>query len=90
MGYNELQRVKLGLEPSNYKNFSEIGLGVKEIKLQGDNKEQYRIIYIAKFEEAIYIIHVITRKTTEQTSDRDKKMAKKRYNEIIEYRKRKK
>ncbi len=65
-----------------------IGAGVKEIKLQDEDKSQYRIIYIAKFEEAIYVFHVITKKKTQRTSQFDIDLAKKRLSEIIEHRKR--
>lgn len=64
-----------------------IGMGVNEIKLQDENKSQYRLIYVAKFEEAIYVIHVITKKTSQKTSTRDIDLAKKRLAEIIEFRK---
>lgn len=65
----------------------DIGTGVREIKLQDKDKSQYRLIYIANFEEAIYVFHVITKKTTEQTTTHDKNTAKKRLGEIIEHRK---
>ena len=64
-----------------------IGTGVREIKLQDDDKSQYRLIYIANFEEGVYVFHVITKKTTEQTSPQDIQIAKKRLKEIIGNRK---
>ena len=67
-----------------------IGSGVREIKLQDDNKSQYRLIYVAKFEEAIYAFHVITKKATEQTSQADLDIARKRYKAIVEQRKKSK
>lgn len=67
-----------------------IGSGICEIKLQDDDKSQYRIIYIAKFEEAVYVLHVITKKTTEQTSNHDKALVKKRLAEVVEHRKKSK
>jgi len=82
----QLYRVQQGLEPNNYRPMPTIGAGVKEIKLQDDDKSQYRLIYIAKFEEAIYVFHVITRKTTEGTSPPDIALAKKRLSEIIQHR----
>jgi phage-related protein len=86
----QLGRVQQGLEPDHYRNMPTIGAGVKEIKLQDENKTQYRLIYIAKFEEAIYVFHVITKKTTEQTSSQDILTASKRLKEIIEHRKKSK
>lgn len=84
----QLGRVQQGLEPNNYRPMPSIGAGVKEVKLQDEDKSQYRIIYIAKFEEAIYVFHVITKKKTQRTSQFDIDLAKKRLSEIIEHRKR--
>ena len=49
----QLGRVQQGLEPNNYRPMPTIGAGVKEIKLQDEDKSPYRLIYVAKFEEAI-------------------------------------
>ncbi len=86
----QLGRVQQGLDPNNYRPMPSIGAGVKEIKLQDDDKSQYRLIYVAKFEEAIYVFHVITKKTSETTSTRDITLAKKRLSEITEHRKKSK
>ena len=64
-----------------------IGAGVREIKLQNEDKSQFRLIYVAKFQEGIYAFHVITKKTTEKTSKADIEIAKKRYKEIVQQRK---
>lgn len=85
-GY-QLFVVQQGKDPNNYRPMPSIGAGVKEIELQDDDKSQYRLIYVAKFEEAVYVFHVITKKTSESTSKRDIKLAKKRLSEITEHRK---
>lgn len=85
-GY-QLYLLQLGKTPLRYRPMPSIGMGVNEIKLQDENKSQYRLIYVAKFEEAIYVIHVITKKTSQKTSTRDFDLAKKRLAEIIEFRK---
>lgn len=85
-GY-QLFLVQQGKVPNNYRSMPSIGVGVKEIKLQDDDKSQYRLIYIAKFEEAIYVINVITKKTSETTSTHDITLAKKRLSEVAEHRK---
>ena len=82
----QLGRVQQGLEPNNYRPMPNIGAGVKEIKLQDEGKNQYRLIYIAKFEEAIYVFHVITKKTTESTSKHDIDLARKRLSEVNQHR----
>lgn len=83
----QLGRVQQGLDPDHFREMPTIGAGVREIKLQDEDKSQYRLIYVAKFQEGIYAFHVITKKTTEKTVKADIEIAKKRYLEIIEQRK---
>ena len=83
----ELGRVQQGLDPDHYRPMPSIGTGVREIKVQDEDKSQYRLIYTAKFREGIYAFHIITKKTTEQTSPADIQIAKKRLREIINHRK---
>ena len=52
VGY-QLDRVQQGYDPKDWKPMSTIGQGVREIRI--NEQGQYRIIYIAKFEEAIYV-----------------------------------
>jgi len=82
----QLGRIQQGLEPNNYRPMPGIGAGVKEIKLQDDSKNQYRLIYVAKFEEAIYVFHIITKKTSEATTKHDLNLARKRLSEINQHR----
>jgi len=63
-----------------------VGLGVNEIRI-ATKGEQYRLIYVAKFAEAVYVLHVITKKKTQQTSLLDLQLAKKRFKAILEGRK---
>jgi phage-related protein len=79
----ELGKVQQGLAPSHFREMPMIASGVREIKVQDANKSQYRLIYVAKFEEAIYVFHVITKKTTERTGKSDMEIARKRYSEIL-------
>ena len=45
-----------------------IDAGVSEIRIQHGG--QYRVIYIAKFESAVYVLHAFNKKT-QKTSKRD-------------------
>jgi phage-related protein len=38
-----------------------IGSGVKEIRIHEEN--EYRVIYVAKFESAIHVLHAFVKKT---------------------------
>ena len=82
-GY-ELEKVQAGLDPSDWKPLNSIGSGVKEIRIC-DIDGIYRVIYVAKFEEHIYILHCFQKKT-QTTSKNDKQIAQARYKEIIRLR----
>lgn len=82
---SELLLLQEGKDPSDWKPMVTIGVGVSEIRVRDDG-QQYRLIYVAKFEEAIYVIHVF-RKKTQKTSKRDLELAKKRYIELVNSRK---
>lgn len=75
----ELARVQRDDNPSDWKPMQAIGIGVKEIKIKvsGD----WRVIYVAKFAEAIYVLHIFQKKT-QKTRQNDIDMARKRYREI--------
>jgi len=73
----QLGQVQYGLEPSDWKPFNDIGAGTKEIRIR-DKDGIYRILYVAKFEEGIYVLHCFQKKT-ESTSKIDKEIAKARY-----------
>lgn len=79
-GY-QLHRIQNGLDPENWKPFKEIGLGVKEIRISDDG-DAFRVIYIAKFSEKIYVLHSFQKKS-QKTSLKDTKIAKTRYSAII-------
>jgi phage-related protein len=76
----QLGKVQAGLDPDNWKPFDEIGSGTKEIRIR-ETTGIYRILYVAKFEEAIYVLHCFQKKT-EATTKRDKEIAETRYRAI--------
>jgi len=84
---HELERVQWNREPVHFREMPSIGLGVREIKVIEDTtKSQYRAIYIAKFPEAVYVLHIITSKTSRKTSPADINLAKKRLKALIKWR----
>lgn len=82
IGYN-LDRVQRGLDPCDWKPMVGVGGGVKEIRIHEEN--EYRVLYVAKFEEAIYVLHSFVKKT-EQTTKKDIDIAKKYYAEVLNMR----
>jgi phage-related protein len=79
----ELFRLQVGEEPLDWKPMRAIGPGACEIRVQAGN--QYRLIYVAKFAEAIYVLHAFTKKS-QATRLQDIRTAKDRYRSMIESR----
>ena len=77
-GY-QLGFIQLGLEPSDWKPMSSIGQGVREIRIHVDG--EVRVLYIARYEEAIYVLHAFQKKS-QKTSKRDIDIAKTRFREL--------
>ena len=71
-------------EGLDIKPFEKIGLGVEEVRVRLKDGT-YRVFYIAKFPEAVYVLHIFQKKT-QQTPEKEKKLAKKRYSEMLEKR----
>jgi phage-related protein len=61
-----------------------IGAGVREIRVR-DEAGAFRVIYIAKFLEAVYVLHAFN-KTSQQTAAKDIELSRKRLKELLEER----
>ncbi len=61
-----------------------IGPGAMEIRIHENG--EFRVIYVAKFGEAVYVLHAFQKKTR-KTPNRDIALARKRYKEMREARK---
>ena len=83
-GY-QLFKVQQGKEPDDWKPMSIVGAGVQEIRMR-DKSGSYRIIYLAKFEEAVYVLHVFE-KWSQKTDRGDLQLAKSRYTGLLTWRK---
>ncbi|MEP6679231.1 MAG: type II toxin-antitoxin system RelE/ParE family toxin [Betaproteobacteria bacterium] len=78
-GY-QLDKVQRGLQPDDFKPMPTIGNGVEEIRLR-DDSGIYRVIYTARFADAIFVLHAFQKKT-QRTSRNDIAIAKARFREI--------
>lgn len=58
---HQLMRVQNGQMPDDYDTLPEVGAGVVEIRLWGDGLT-YRVLYVAKFAEAIHVLHCFEKK----------------------------
>ncbi len=80
----ELRAIQKGEKPTHFKSISIIGKGTQEIRIwTGDT---YRVFYVARFPEAVYILHAFGKKT-QKTSKKDIELGKKRYQQMIKIRK---
>jgi len=71
-------QVQAGGDPDDWRPMN-IGLGVKEVRIQRGG--QFRVVYVAKFKDAIHVLHAFQKKT-QKTTKRDLEIARNRYNEI--------
>lgn len=80
----QLRKIQRGDEPDDWKPFDEIGAGTKEIRIKLPDGA-FRVMYVAKFQEAVYVLHCFKKKT-QKTSQHDKDIAKLRYRAVIQER----
>jgi len=67
----------------DWKPMTAIGPGVREIRIHTDR--EHRLIYVAKFAEAVYVLHAFTKKSR-STAQRDIDIASIRYRQVVESR----
>ena len=79
-GY-QIDRVQRGYDPDDWKPMPTIGKGVREIRLR-EAAGSFRVIYLAKLEDAVYVLHCF-RKKTQKTATGDIELARNRYNELM-------
>ncbi|GHU04708.1 hypothetical protein FACS1894205_3410 [Alphaproteobacteria bacterium] len=78
-GY-QLDLVQNGLSPSDFKPMPAIGVGSFEIRIR-DEAGAFRVIYVAKFADAVHVLHCFQKKT-QRTTRSDLDVAAKRYREV--------
>jgi phage-related protein len=81
----QLSKVQAGLDPDNWKPFELVGAGTREIRIH-EAEGVFRVMYVAKFVEAIYVLHCF-QKQTQATSKQDRETAEARYRALANVRK---
>ncbi len=61
----------------------DVGSGVMEVRIHGDN--EYRVFYVARYEEAVSVLHCFVKKT-QATRKADLELGRKRHAALIEAR----
>lgn len=82
-GY-ELQLVQEGDVASDFRPMPDVGRGVMEIRVHDES--EYRVFYVARFEETVYVLHVFAKKT-QATRKHDLDIGRQRYRAMIDRRK---
>lgn len=78
---HQLDRVQQGFDPVDWKPMNTVGAGVREIRIK-DERGTFRVLYVAKFTETIYVLHCFQKKT-QKTSQADLDKATQRFNEVV-------
>ncbi|HEX4322394.1 MAG TPA: type II toxin-antitoxin system RelE/ParE family toxin [Acidobacteriaceae bacterium] len=78
-GY-QLELVQSGLDPADWKPMTSVGPGVREIRVR-DEQGIFRVMYVAKFQRAVYVLHCFQKKT-QKTDTADIELAQRRYKEL--------
>ena len=71
--------LQVGREPADWKPMAEVGAGACEIRVRGE-AGAFRVIYVAKFADAIYVLHAFQKKA-QKTAQLDLDLAERRYRE---------
>jgi phage-related protein len=80
----ELRRVQWALPPTDWKPMGDVGQGAYEIRVRSSDggTVQHRVIYVAKFEEAVYVLHAFEKKT-QRTPAHHLEVAAARYKQML-------
>ena len=77
----DLYAFQRGLDPSDWKPMPALGAGVREIRIHVLG--EWRVIYMAKFADAIYVLHAFHKKS-QKTRREDIDLVRQRYRRIEE------
>jgi phage-related protein len=76
---HQLWLVQQGRDPDDWRPMQTIGTGAREIRIH--KPHEHRVIYVARFEECVYVLHAFEKKTR-QTAQHDIEIARVAYAEV--------
>src|SRR6266700_4369166 len=79
-GY-QLDQIQRGREPDDWKAMNTGGRGVREIRIR-DAAGAFRVLYVAKFGDAVYVLHCFLKKT-QKMSKADLNLSAQRYRNLL-------
>jgi phage-related protein len=74
---HQLDQLQNRRDPDDWKPMPSIGIGVREVRIR-DEAGAFRIIYVVKFKDAIYVLHCFQKKS-QKTSSADIDIATSRF-----------
>jgi phage-related protein len=77
----QLDKVQHGKQPDDFKPMPSIGKGVEELRVR-DETGAYRVVYLARLVDAVYVLHCFQKKT-QQTAKHDIEVAKQRLKDVL-------
>jgi phage-related protein len=81
----QLDKVQRGQQPADFKPMPTVGIGVEELRVW-DDSGTYRVIYLARLKDAVYVLHAFQKKT-QATSKQDLELARSRFANLMRSRK---
>ena len=78
---HQLDFVQRDKELEDWKPMNGVGTGVREIRIR-DESGIFRVLYVTKFDDVIYVLHCFQRKT-QKTNESDIELARHRYKELL-------
>jgi phage-related protein len=80
----DLRSVQMGKMPPDWKPMTTVGPGACELRVRTDEggTVHHRVIYVAKFPEAVYVLHAFEKKT-KQTPQINLEVAVARYKQLL-------
>lgn len=77
----QVDRLQRGYDPDDWKPMPSVGKGVREVRIR-DEAGAFRVIYLAKLGDAVYVLHCFQKKTR-KTATSDIELARNRYKELM-------
>ncbi len=69
----------MNIDPTDWKPMNTVGPGVKEIRIHEGG--EFRVLYVAKFAEAVFVLHAFQKKT-QKTPKKEIDLAKSRLKQL--------
>ncbi|WP_157269668.1 type II toxin-antitoxin system RelE/ParE family toxin [Azohydromonas aeria] len=77
----QLDLVQRGEQPDDFKPMPAVGAGVEELRVWS-GQGTYRVIYLARLPEAVFVLHAFQKKT-QATPKADIELAARRYRDLM-------